>query len=1661
MKEKITASLLVICLLMSYLVTLSNIYVIYASSEENQVVFEAEIVRLDEDTNTVENKGTEENKEGEKTENTGENSSTTNETDESTLNGTSENTVVPEETNENNSEGNVTNVTSNQTVEARAGETLIAENPESKEEKSGYALKLKVGVKNDGYLKNPKITIDDLDNQIFTIKEISNPIIQSFKNGVIKLNNIDAKDEYELEIPLEIKKDTEVNVDVLKNGTKVKLSGTYVDENANEEKVEREVTSFISIENERNIGIGSNIEKYITYTQDGKEYAMIQIKVEVTEGNENLILPIKSTDLKIKLPEINVEEGQEKPEIVNTNVMAYNTGFTNGRLGSEVEFTEENIKLEEDGRLNIHVDNKGQDGKYRNVNGKDEYLIELNYNNAQNIKTREVKSEIEAKIEVFNGKDTKEETGTLEQVYKFDEAVTSKITYEVRNLTESLGKGKIYANVNKTEDFYETEYQTEVALNISRANSIKVIEINESEENYVTEDGSIYSTTTEAGLDTYYKNTTFKKENLDKIIGENGTLDILNNNGEVLITIDKTVEANEEGNIVLGYPNKIGKIIIRVNNPENSGILSFQNTKAIGKSNYTKESLMAFKGLSSKYVAAALYDEEIKTELGVKETKTVFTETRTKANLEVSRDTLSTIVKNEDVQFNINLNNATEESDMYVNPEFEITLPKGITSATIQEINLLYGNDELKIAASESRLNEENRVVIYIKLEGAQKTFSTGEGATIVVKTNIELDTYLSNRKEKVELKYINPNATRYESTLVDGIGADSLEINYAGATGVVNAQRITGYNGTDSIMSMNQGDRTVIIADDSESKIATEELIVINNSDEVLETPLILGRISFEGNKDLSNDSDLHSNVNTKIVSGIEKVSGKDVKVYYSENENATRDLNNQENGWKESVESFDNVKSYLIVPNGNIEKGESLVLKYSFEIPAKLGLGRSIYGTFGTYFNSGVVTKLAEAPKVGLLTEAKTEEPVSTNENVQSTEENTEVEDLFVLEDGYKITVSQGYREILGKTEDNTEETEERVYVQEEAKQRKITQIKFEESEDNKETILNKGANYKFKIRVYNLKQYSLEEPQITMVLPEGINYVSASYDSDYTVEGDQVNYNLNNKTVTWNCPGIGDYVDLVLEFGVNRNTNIKETELVLNVNSDELDRTYSYSKKYEVGNSVFEANYRNTSGNNYVNIGDEVEYRLTLKNTSGKTVQNIKVDSEFPEEIKVYSVDLVKGDYKTNGTTTDNKIHVSQYLKAGESFDVIVKATIGKVTKETKLTNYMTVTTDDGSYNTESVNTIIQTPVEETSGNTATRAQSANTSNENLNTEEVNVNSDMYERITGEFKITGVAWADLNANGSKDENEKGIGNIIVKLYDATTNNLEKQVTTDEAGNYVISGVRNGKYYAIYEYNMDKYSLSDYHKQGVSEDKNSDVILSNGQARTDTISISNSSLSNIDIGLIDGTVFDLMLEKSIVQITVQNDNGTKVVDGKGETLAKAEIQPKDLASSTVYVEYKIKVTNNGQIPGTADKIVDYLPKDMTVNTELNPDWYIGSDGNAYNESLSNVIIEPKETKEITLIVTKEMTEENTGISSNKAEIAAASNEFGIADIDSTPGNGATNEDDLGQADAIISITTGGGVVNIMIIGTVLLNLLLLGFIVKRRVDREREVIF
>jgi hypothetical protein len=224
---------------------------------------------------------------------------------------------------------------------------------------------------------------------------------------------------------------------------------------------------------------------------------------------------------------------------------------------------------------------------------------------------------------------------------------------------------------------------------------------------------------------------------------------------------------------------------------------------------------------------------------------------------------------------------------------------------------------------------------------------------------------------------------------------------------------------------------------------------------------------------------------------------------------------------------------------------------------------------------------------------------------------------------------------------------------------------------------------------------------------------------------------------------------------------------------------------------------------------------------------------------------------------------------------------------------------------------------------------------------------------------------------------------------------------------------------------------------------------------ASTDTLTINNDNITNIDIGLIEAKVFDLSLTKTINKVTITNSTGSKSTEYDNANIAKVEVKAKNLEGTLVAIEYKVKVTNNGEVAGYVKQIVDYKPLDLNFNSSLNPEWYQSGDY-VYSASLANTKIEAGETKELTLVLTKKMTESNTGLTNNTAEIAEDYNSYGIKDVDSTPGNRQANEDDMGSSNVIISVSTGAAVSYISLTLSIIILIAVGTYIISRKILKD-----
>ncbi len=477
-------------------------------------------------------------------------------------------------------------------------------------------------------------------------------------------------------------------------------------------------------------------------------------------------------------------------------------------------------------------------------------------------------------------------------------------------------------------------------------------------------------------------------------------------------------------------------------------------------------------------------------------------------------------------------------------------------------------------------------------------------------------------------------------------------------------------------------------------------------------------------------------------------------------------------------------------------------------------------------------------------------------------------------------------------------------------------------------------------------------------------------------------------------------------------------------------------------------------------YLSAGDEINYQIILTNNN-TTDKVVSVRDEIPLQLEIREV-VINGQ-KVDLDIQDNVVELNNItLDTQDNKQAIIeiKTIVKEGTADTtiQISNVATLTVEDGTeVQSNQIIHLIKyenqggdpdpddpqggnTTGNNTSGENTTGNTTGNHTQGGNTTGDDNQGNNDNQNPESEYEIIGNVWLDADQNGEMQNNEEKMANINVYLIDMTTgaivqsargNNI--QATTDQNGSYVLSGIPRGKYIVAFEYDTSTYKLTSYMQSGVSSARNSKAVAKtmtiNGQEKTygvtDTIDITDRSIGNINMGLVESQIFDFKLDKYVTQVSASGGGKSVSYDYNNTSLAKVELRSNLLRNSTVVVEYTITVTNVGEVSGYARNIVDYLPEGMTFNSELNKGWI--QDGDMlYNVSLANDEINPNEQRSVTLILTKTMTDGETGTYTNTAELGETYNSKGITDINSTEGNRQQGENDMSSADLIISISTG-----------------------------------
>lgn len=1534
-------------------------------------------------------------------------------------------------------------------------------------------LHLSIAVK-EGNLKNVNL---DLSNCNFKLKD---------ESGIDQINAGETK---ELDFKIVARNDDQFKLDLLNMESKIKLTGTYSNDNKTEE-VNKEKTVSVKWNAQELYNMDDETRKATkvleneiitnkTYTIDGEEKRVVQVKIK--SGIKDNIYPIEKTQITANpLESGKMEEGkfvaENELKAEKVEVVAYSTKATNGKDGSANFGKAEENKLgswqydSESGKITITVNNNKDENNCVAwaKNAVDEFVITYIYNEESVKNVNAFRTVVESNLKLYT--DEGEHKKTVRYwVTNTEKAMPIELNIQA---PESLSK----RNIQKGESFAEAWTlnisNTQIGGNILAVSKIDKLNIEDSEDIKPV---------------TYYNATYINKEDFINILGENGEIIILNMaTGAELgkITKESTIENNDK---ILGisYSENASQIGVQISKPVKAGKLSIASRKTLNISSVEEyvSKIDKIDSLTINAIAgiqkAGEEDFIYSTEIISKQISLVSPKSNAELGINLGKDKETLPVGEENkVDFTVTLHTSKETDKLFNNPTVQIELPEQVKEASIVE------NTEGISNANGLELNgiTINNNIIEVKLTGNQGEYVdyNGQDTTITFSANLKTPELQLTTTGDIKLTVVN-GEEKIE---------DSKQVTFSAEKGIILANSISNYNGEEpEILAIKENSKTGLLSEEK-SAIAQVKGTIINNTEKDVENVVVVGNFAGEG-------------------STITPILKEQIAV-----ENATVEYSADGQTWEAyNAEKASTYKNYKITFAKLTDKSIT-TFTYKIEIPENLGANKSMNSTYAIKIED----KAQKAATITLETPQKIEIEVSAKAISDTIYEEQEVtftvdvtnksnvtaknvsleaslpEELELVSKPENFDIEAGKtvtKTITSKVKALPEETKQKditttikaipngkedqaktVEVKNVVKQALI-KATIEDAYSDGAEFIYEGGQLGYKTTITNVSDETLTNVVITSKLPEGTKLNTKEigvYKYEATEDPDMmkvekididIKESEKNGSIIYIIPKLekGQTINIEIKMKADKlDKNVYEKEISYNevISINEME-DYTLRKddivikpNYEI--SFSSENLTDSSRNTYVNPGDEISYTLNIKNKTRFT-QDIEINISEITGLK----QLTKVE---EAISIGNSYTIKKEIKPEETYRLDIKGIANDAKEEDSIINFKAIISQiiqDREGISETREIVLK---EET---TEYRIKGTKTDEPDKP-----VDPDKPDTPTDKtYSISGTAWLDENEDGIKDEKEKLLKGILVKIKQINKDNVAeylkgedgKEITaiTDNDGKYEFKELKAGKYIIEFEYNTKTYKLTPVtNKDSVPT---APTTSEGTTVKTDTLDVINENIENINIGLVLNSKFDLELNKYITKVTVQNNSGTTEYNYKNEQLAKVEIKAKQMASSTVLVEYQIEVKNNGAVPGTATVIADYLPKGLKFNSEMNTNWYQGTDGNLYTEELKDIMLEPGESKQVKLVLTKAMTSNSTGTFTNAAEIYEDKNDFGLVDTNSTPANKEQKENDYSTAELIISTATGSPM---MYIGIIIISMLILGggiYLINKKVILEKNI--
>ena len=474
----------------------------------------------------------------------------------------------------------------------------------------------------------------------------------------------------------------------------------------------------------------------------------------------------------------------------------------------------------------------------------------------------------------------------------------------------------------------------------------------------------------------------------DNILGEDGWIKVYNEEtGDLLVTFTKDDWNKYSSSNPYKYELPVKHVRI-----ETSGIVNDEsylyvyNIKEIDDNKITEKYERAqFDEL--QYIKSTLVGYVGETYVNTDTHQANYEAPISVANIRISKNTISTQAteKNEIITIESE-GNTNYNAVKWKNGIFLVKLPEEIIDAQINNVEI--NNSSVNIESYELIEQDNCR---YIKIVTKNDSPATYE---ITIEVDLSPDPRKATSTRNIELYASNENGENYYYKAQDiydvnnnlnteeQVNYRTTSISMVSPNSILTNQVASDYDdkGSEVISPQIADIKPIYAVVDQEQEVQTVKIGVQlkNNYASTTSEIQILGKIPFEGNTYVINGADLGSTFTSKMTNaGIELPEElKEIAtVYYSENENPSRDLNDSANSWKtaEEVTNWDNVKTYLIdLGNYVMPTGKEFVFNYVVEIPNGLAFNEVAYSHHAIYFcldtDEGKYRTETEPNKLGL---------------------------------------------------------------------------------------------------------------------------------------------------------------------------------------------------------------------------------------------------------------------------------------------------------------------------------------------------------------------------------------------------------------------------------------------------------------------------------------------------------------------------------------------------------------------------------------------------------------------------------------------------------------------------------------------------------------------